>query len=631
MLRELHILNLAVIADLKVEFDPGLNCFTGQTGAGKSLVIGALEVLLGLRQPQDMLRKGAAEGRVTGVFHIAAASLRRELGTLTDLPLEDEPELIIVRRLHESGRTSASINGQPVTGAMLKAVGETLVDVHGQHDAQYLLKPANQLLVIDDFGGALELRHQFSELFGRRRKLIEQQAQLQASRTLRRQQLELYEFQASEIDEAQLVSGELEELQARHKVLGNLEKIKQQAGTAYGALYEEEGAVTERVKMIATLLLDLAHLDESLNPVATQVRDAALQLDDAAYNLRRYVDRLDLDPAELAQIAERLNLVLRMADKYASRLGGVNEVLAYREQIGGQIAELKKQDEDFSQIHAEIVSLDKQLQQVGAALSKARKKAVETLVPKVHTQLADLGMKEARFAVEFSSPKVAGTLRVPSAQTTEEATSDATRHGTGSVPATLSPFSKDRDRAATPSSSADGSDPASEGGGGGEGVSTGLETVEFMIAPNPGQPARPLRKIASGGELSRVMLGLKGILAQADRVSVLVFDEIDANVGGRLGTVIGQKLRDLARVHQVLCITHLPQIASFADRHLTIRKATSHGESFTTVNVVDGEVRITELAEMITGKDITPTSMAQAKELLGLAKPAPAKKSKTKK
>ncbi|MEI8194916.1 MAG: DNA repair protein RecN [Phycisphaerae bacterium] len=593
MLRELHILNLAVIADLKVEFDPGLNCFTGQTGAGKSLVIGALEVLLGLRQPQDMLRKGAAEGRVTGVFHIAAASLRRELGALTDLPLEDEPELIIVRRLHESGRTSASINGQPVTGAMLKAVGETLVDVHGQHDAQYLLKPNNQLLVIDDFGGSLELRTQFADLFGRRKKLLAQQQELQASRTLRRQQLELYEFQATEIDEAQLVSGELEELQARHKVLGNLEKIKQQAGAAYGALYEEEGAATERVKMIATLLLDLAQLDDSLNPVATQVRDAALQLDDAAYNLRRYVDRLDLDPAELAQIAERLNLVLRMADKYASRLGGVDEVLAYRAQIGGQIAELKKQDEDFSQIHAEISGLEKQLQQVGAALSKARKKAVDTLVPKVHAQLADLGMKEARFAVEFQHP---GKETAPGSTHAAEGASD---------------------------------------GGMSSGASTGLETVEFMIAPNPGQPARPLRKIASGGELSRVMLGLKGILAQADRVSVLVFDEIDANVGGRLGTVIGQKLRDLARVHQVLCITHLPQIASFADRHLTIRKATSHGESFTTVNVVEGDVRITELAEMITGKDITPTSLAQAKELLGLAvtasKPAAAKKTKAKK
>ncbi len=201
MLRELHISNLAVIADITVELDAGLNCFTGQTGAGKSLVIGVLEVLLGLRPPQDMLRKGAAEGRVTGVFHIASQPLREQMASITDLPIGEEPEVIIARRIHESGRTSGSINGHPITGQMLKLVGEALVDVHGQHDAQYLLKPANQLHVIDEFGGATELREQFAEIFHRRQQLVAQQEELTASRTLRRQQLELYEFQAKEIDE----------------------------------------------------------------------------------------------------------------------------------------------------------------------------------------------------------------------------------------------------------------------------------------------------------------------------------------------------------------------------------------------------------------------------------------------
>lgn len=621
MLRELHISNLAVIADITVELHGGLNCFTGQTGAGKSLVIGALEILLGLRQPQDMLRKGATEGRVTGVFHITSKALREQLAGITDLPLAGEPEVIIARRIFESGRTSASINGNPITGQMLKMVGEALVDVHGQHDAQYLLKPGNQLQVIDAFAECTPLREQFSELFHQRQALVSQQKELMASRTLRRQQLELYEFQAKEIDDTQLVPGEHEELQARHKMLSNLESIKKQAGAAYGALYEDEGAVIERLKMVATVLLEIAELDETLSPISTQVKEATLSLDDAAFSLRRYVDKLDLDPAELAEVADRLNTVNRMVNKYAGSTGTLDDVLAYREQIRGQIDELKKQDEDLEGSAKEIARLEKELKSIGGQLTKARKDAVKRLIPLVHAQLADLGMKEAAFGVEFEEVVVGegegtekalrhkGTKALRGADAAAGVPASAAAALSASVPQSLSALSLSDFSTAS-----------------------GFETVEFMIAPNPGQPARPLRRIASGGELSRVMLALKSILAQADRVSVLVFDEIDANVGGRMGTVIGEKLRDLAKVHQVLCITHLPQIASFADRHLTIRKRTEGGESYTTVSVMDGEERVRELAEMITGKELTPTSLAQARELLevgvrsGKAKPAAKKR-----
>ncbi len=335
MLRELHIQNLAVIQDITVELHPGLNCFTGQTGAGKSLVIGALEILLGLRQATDMLRKTVGqspsavnEGRVTGVFHINSKNLREEIANATDLPLEGEPEVIIARRLYESGRTSASLNGHPITGAMLKQVGEILVDVHGQHDAQYLLKPANQLAVIDEFGSCVELREKFAEIFHRRQELVGQQKELMASRTLRRQQLELYEFQAKEIDEAAFVAGEQTALAARSKVLSNLEKIKRTAGMAYGTLYEEEGSIVGRLKGTMMVLLELAELDESLNPLAMQIKEAAVSLDDAAFSLRRYVDRLELDPAELAEVDQRLNLVNRLTDKYTGHGGTLEEVIA---------------------------------------------------------------------------------------------------------------------------------------------------------------------------------------------------------------------------------------------------------------------------------------------------------------
>ena len=593
MLRELHISNLAVIADVTVELDRGLNCFTGQTGAGKSLVIGALEMLLGLRQAQDMLRKGAAEGRVTGVFHIGSRTLREQLAAVTDLPLVDEDEFIMVRRIHESGRTSASINGHPITGAMLKQVGEVLVDVHGQHDAQFLLKPANQLAVIDEFGGSVEARQTFGKLFGQRQELAAQQEELTASRTLRRQQLELYDFQAKEIDEAALVAGEHEELQARHRVLSNLEKIKKQAGLAYGALYEEEGAVVGRLKTVFAVLHELAELDDQLAPITQQLKDATVNLDDAAFSLRRYVERLDLDPDELTEVAERLNLVNRMVDKYAGHAGTLDDVLTYRGQIGKQIEELRSKDQDYSTIGEQITRIEKQLREVGAALSKARRKAAEKLVPLVHSQLADLGMKEAKFQVEFTALE---HVVDPPAEKPEPRGKKTASLG-DAMQLTAGDFS----------------------------TAAGMETVEFMIAPNPGQPARPLRRIASGGELSRVMLALKSILAQADRVSVLVFDEIDANVGGRMGSVIGEKLRDLAKIHQVLCITHLPQIAAFADRHVTIRKAIRGNETVTTVTTMDGEARVRELAEMITGKDVSPTSLAQAEELLDLARREPAK------
>ncbi len=589
LLRELHIQNLAVIQDVTVELNPGLNCFTGQTGAGKSLVIGALEILLGLRQATDMLRKGAAEGRVTGVFHIDSKNLREEIAGATDLPLEGEPELIIARRLHESGRTSASLNGQPITGAMLKQVGEILVDVHGQHDAQYLLKPANQLAVIDEFGACVGLREKFADLFRQRQELASQQKELTASRTLRRQQLELYEFQAKEIDDAQLFAGEQAELSARSRVLANLEKIKRTTGAAYGALYEDEGSIIERLKGTVMVLLEMAELDESLQPLAGQIKEAAVSLDDAAFSLRRYVDRLDLDPDELAQVSERLNLVNRLTDKYTGRTGTDEEVLAYREQIGKQIEELRGQDKDFSNIGTEIARLSAELKEVGKQLTAARKKAAEKLVPLVHGQLADLGMKEARFLVEFAPLDVG-------LENTKRETRNAKPE------AELKLGVKDYVSAAG-------------------GSAAGMETVEFMIAPNPGQPARPLRRIASGGELSRVMLALKGILAQSDRVSVLVFDEIDANVGGRMGTVIGEKLRSLSEVHQVLCITHLPQIAAFADRHLTIRKQTQKGETVTTVTLMEGEARVQELAEMTSGKEVSDTSLAQARELLETGRP----------
>ncbi len=594
MLRELHISNLAVIEDATIEFDAGLNVFTGQTGAGKSLVIGAFEMLLGLRSATDMLRPGADEGRVSGVFEVSDAGVAAEVSRLLDQSIAEGEGLLITRKLHASGRTSVSVNGMPATAAMVKQVGQLLVDIHGQHDHQYLLRPSNQLVILDAFARCGDDRLRFGDALAKLRELRDRREELGASRTLRRQQLELYEFQADEIDAADPQLGEFPELQARHDVLSNVQRIKRDAGQAHAALYEAEGSISERLQVVTHLLLELAAIDPELGDIADGVRSATLSLQESAFELGRYVDRLEHDPAELAEVEDRLNALNRLVSKYGDpKIGGddpVEQLLTYRAQIGEEITRLRGQDDDLSHMDTEMASLRKELQAVGERLRAARTRAAAELRPLIESQLRQLGMGEARFDVRFE-------------------------------PVTL-----------------DSPDlPAS-----------GLDLVEMVVETNPGQDFKPLRKIASGGELSRIMLAIKSILAGSDRVSVLVFDEIDANIGGRLGSIIGEKLRELANggtlnarnngrgkkggktqppssSHQVLCITHLPQIAAFANRHLRIEKSVGGGgkgkqrETRTTVVALEGKARVEELAEMMAGKDATATTRKQAEELLAAA------------
>ncbi|MDB5173279.1 MAG: recN [Phycisphaerales bacterium] len=564
MLRELHISNLAVISDVRIELDAGLNCFTGATGAGKSLVIGAVEVLLGLRSPAEMLRPGVDEGRVSGVFEVRSAELLKRVEEITDVQVTaDGGELLITRRLYASGRSSVSLNGNPITLGMLKQVAENLVDVHGQHDHQYLLKPSNQTDMLDQFGGLWPLRTAYHDAFEKvldaRRRIDE----LSANRTLRDQQLELYRFQAEEIDAAALDAGEYEELQSRVSVLQNLEKLKRDTSSVHAALYEAEGSVLERLKMMGAVLAEMKELDQHLKPTTDNLRDATIALEEVAFDLSRYLDKLDLDPGELAEVSDRLNLINRVLNKYGDP---VDVTLAYRKEIGEKIASLEKATDDYSALQEQLRPLLKDLEKKGRELSTKRQAVAKKLGPLVEKELAQLGMEKAKFTIQMAAAQ-------------------------GAIPGEVLPAS-----------------------------ASGFDQVEFVVQTNPGQTPHPLRKIASGGELGRLMLALKGILAQSDRISVLVFDEIDANIGGRLGSVIGSKLRRLAGHHQVLCITHLPQIASYAGRHLTVRKEIIGNATETKVRVMEGADRLHELAEMIGGHRVTDTTRAQAQELLDAAR-----------
>jgi len=624
VLRELHISNLAVIEDLTVEFDSGLNVFTGQTGAGKSLILGAFEALLGLRKAGDLLRDGADQARIAGVFEVHGPGLARQLSETVDQRIEPGEQVLITRKLHRSGRSSVSINGEPATAAMAREAGRLLVDIHGQHDHQLLLKPANQLAILDGFAEATALRDRFADAFHHWQQLREQKQALATSQSLRRQQLELYEFQADEIDQVDPQEGELPELQARYSLLSNMQQIQSQAGQVHGALYESDGAVTERLEMAVHMLRELAELDEQLQPMADQLREAATTVRETAFDLGRYVDRLEHDPSELEEVETRLNSLNRLVNKYAPDALGddpITAVIAHRQQIGAEIDRLRGEDDQLADIDRQIEATRQSLESLAGQLSEQRGQAIERLTPLIEPQLHELGMSEARFDVSHE------------------------RHAL-------------EDDAAGP---------------------TGLDRIEMRVQTNPGQGFKPLRKVASGGELSRIMLAIKSVLASSDRISVLVFDEIDANIGGRLGSVIGRKLRELAAgvspapvaaatghgsprrrykkstkkrsrkkrgaeksaagqapaassralrpsqddPHQVLCITHLPQIAAFADRHFRILKEVSGAgdgrTTRTTVTQLESTDRIEELAAMMAGKEATQTTRKQAKELLEAA------------
>lgn len=569
MLRELHISNLAIIEDLRLDLTPGLNVFTGQTGAGKSLILGAFEMLLGRRTLADMLRPGAAEGRVSGVFEIGDPSVAAEIHRVADLPqtdtLESGESLLITRKMFASGRSSASINGHPVTIAMLREVGDRLIDLHigdeggssAAGDASFLLRPSNQLAVIDAFAGNDALLEQYAALH---HQLVETNRLLDESQrgsTLRSEQLDLLEFQAAEIDAVEPAPGEYEELSARHRVLGEVDRLTRQVGLAHTLLYDSDESVASRLQALVGIMRELLEIDPSLADAAGQIEAAAASAQDAGFMLGRYLGRLDLDPVELGEITDRLNALNRLIAKYGH--GSLDDVLAFREEISREIAELSGVGLDTAAIKRRQAELDKQVGEIAARLHATRVKAAKALKPRIEAELAQLAMAEAEFDVAFESLDEPGP--------------------------------------------------------------TGSDQIEMMIRTNPGQPSRPLRRIASGGELSRIMLALKTVLAGAERISVLVFDEIDAKIGGRLGSIIGAKLRALAGRHQVLCITHLPQIAAYGDTHLRIAKRTRKNETHIEVATLSSdESRRVELAEMLAGKSATDITLRQADELLATAR-----------
>ena len=530
MLIELEITNLAVVDHARITFGPGLNVLTGETGAGKSIVIDAVGLLVGARADAGMIRAGAAAARVEGFFQVGALDVRQ----LQDDGLVDAGDdvLIVSRELSSSGRAVCRINGRAVPIRTLQAVGERLVDIHGQGAHLSLLRVGEHVELLDRWGALTELRRSAQNLRGHLRRLQRELADLRGDARELTRRADLLRHQIDEIAAARLDPGEEEALRHAQRVQASAQEILQLAARAYGALWDEgdDGACARDLLGIATQALgQLAGIDADADPLGEQAGALAAQLEDLAANLRAYRGRIEYDPARLAEVEERLGVIFGLRRKYGSSIG---DILAFAEGAEAELRELQGRDERIAGLEAKQARLLSELRAVIAELSERRRLAAESLRERVVEELATLGMP-GRFEVEMGEAS-----------------------------------------------------PESE------------EPVEFLLSLNPGEPPRPLVKIASGGETSRVMLAIKAALTGADPHPTLVFDEIDSGIGGRVGEVVGGKLWQLGRHSQVLAVTHLPQIAAFGDVHLRVEKLVEGGRTVTRVGQLTAESRVTELSDM---------------------------------
>jgi DNA repair protein RecN (Recombination protein N) len=554
-----------LIEDVRVELAPGFCAWTGETGAGKSLLLGAIGLLLGERGTADLIRAGQEELRITGRFELTPQQ-KAAAEEMLQTTLEDD-ELVLTRRLARSGRSSALVNEQPVSVATLRRLGEMLVDVHGQRESYSLLQPAYQLELLDAFGKLTDLRAAYVAAAERVRGLRRRHRELSEARQNRQRELALLRFERDELDVAALKPGELEAIQKEREKLIHAQSLAAFTGSVANRLYDDEASVAVILGRLIKEAGKWSGLDKKLAEVAKRLEALKPEVQDLAETCRDLSESFEADPERLDAIERRLQTLKKLEAKYGKT---VADLIAYRETLDAKERDLQRQEDDLAGIQAELAKAFAALKEAAAALSKARGKVAKKLAAEAQKHLTDLHMHKAK------------------------------------LDAVLEPVPL----------SADPND--------GDVPSFGTDHLELMLTANPGEPARTMRKVASGGELSRTMLALKTVLAAHDPVRTLVvFDEIDANVGGRLGDVLGQKLAALGRTHQVLCVTHLPQVASYAAHQWTIRKQTTGKRTTTTIaRLATDQERIEELSLMLRGEARSDTTRKEAAEMLTGARAA---------
>jgi len=570
MLTELHIQNFAIIDKLDLRFGPGLIILTGETGAGKSIILDAVVMLIGGKADTTFIRTDAEAAFVEGVFQLKGPEKEAVHEVLNREQLMDDPNyVVLMREIRREGRSVARVNGRTVNVGLLKELGALLIDIHGQAEHLSLLDPRAHLGLLDRFAEISkplnEYRQTYHSLLNLRRELNDlRKAQADADR-----RTDTLTYQAEEIEAAKLKPGEDEELRKERDRLANAESLAQNAQEALAVLEEgspETPAATDLVGQAAQALAALAKIDEGQNELANQAEVMLDTMSDIIHGLRGYLDEIEFNPKRLDEVEERLDLIHSLTRKYG---GNIPAVIAYGTDARKQLETITGAADRIQELEMQEAKLLEKLGKQGTVLTDKRKASAGTMSKGIEIELDDLRMASAQFGVDFQ------TKPDPNGAPLADGTRIAFDH-------------------------------------------TGFDRVEFLVAPNPGEGLKPLAKIASGGETSRLMLGLKNVMASADEVPALIFDEIDQGIGGRVGMVVGQKLWNLSRSHQVFCVTHLPQLAVFGDQHYQVQKLVDKGRTLTRVEQLDGEPRLLELSQML--GEVGEGTIRSAHELLQTAR-----------
>ena len=553
MLSQLFIQNIAVIEKVQVTFEKGLNVFTGETGAGKSIVIDAINAVLGNRTSRELVRTGAPKALVTALFEEIGDETKEQLLSLGFEP-EEDGSLLLSREISSDGKTSCKIGGRPATVSILREVAQSLINIHGQHDSQSLLQPEQHLGYIDQFGKTAALLKEYRLEYAYYAELQRKLHQLRTDEREKAQRMDLLSYQINEISAAVLLPGEEEDLQTAKKKMQNSAKIVEALHVTHDLLQgaEESDGILSMLDQAQEQIQILEAYYPQLK--SDRILDIRYELEEVEETLRDALSDAEMDPAELDRIEERLDLIFRLKRKYG---GSVEEILNFADQAQQELDSITHAEELQSKLEKEESQSKERLMGLAKRLSEKRKAAAKLFEKQVCAELAFLDMPSVRFFVHAETDKP---------------------------------------------------------------DETGVDRMEFYISTNPGEPPKPIGKIASGGELSRIMLSLKNVIAEGDRVGTLIFDEVDTGVSGRAAQKIGRKLKQASSGRQIICVTHLAQVAAFADTHLLIAKTVQDGRTFTTVQALPQEERVRELARIMGGESITPTVLASARELILQAK-----------
>ena len=554
MLEHLHIKNVALITESEIDFEPGLNILSGETGAGKSMVIDSLNFALGERIGGNFVRKGEKSAVVEALFTVRDDTILKKLEQ-NGIKLEEDGTVLLTRTMNQSGKTICRINGSTVTVSMMRECAEGLMDIHGQHSHQSLLNTARHIQILDRFCGKKleEEKQSFQTTYKKLKEIEKDLMQLMGDGKERVRKMDLLQFQMEEIGQAKLQIGEEEELLERRQILVNGEKIRNLTENSLLLLYhgtETESSAIDQLSRALEEVSDLAEYDNTIQNIYTTLSSVYAQMDDAVRDLKHYADTISQEPEELESVEERLQLIYGLKRKYG---GSIEEILDFYQKAEKELDFLSNSEEIVQKLNKQKKNIEQELMKQAEILSNIRKEKAKQIQKNIEQQLWDLEMKHGRFAIAIEDKK------------------EISLHG------------KDK--------------------------------VEFLISANAGEELKPLAKIASGGEMSRVMLALKTVLAEADSIEVFIFDEIDTGVSGRTAQKVAEKMALIGKSHQIICITHLPQIAAMADHHFLIEKTTQQEKTITTVKPLNEEESAHEIARLIGGAKMTQATWTAAKEL----------------